>query len=147
MRGFGNRTREREEGQASVEIVLTVLFYLGVILVFVELVWYWWGHLMVAAALNDGVAAIGRAGSVDAGLEEMRRLVYAALDRRHAALIMQNVEFRIDRVQRLVYGRVDVRWPPLLFPLPAPMWPPIRAASVQRLEGFYPGQPPSWPWE
>lgn len=136
-----------EEGQAEVEFVLTILLFLATILAFVELTWYWWGHLTVAVALHDGVATVGRTGSVDAGVEEMRRLVYAALDERRADSVMAHTVFQVNEVQRMASGRVDAPWVPLLFPLPESLRPFVRASSTQRLEGFYPGQPPYWPWE
>ena len=149
LKGCGSLIRSwgQEEGQAEVEVALTLLFFLATILVFVELVWLWWGQLTAAVALHDGVAAAGRTGDVYAGQGEMRRLVYAALDERRADALVDNAVLQVSGWQRMVSGRIDVPWPPLLFPLPSDMRPRIRATSIQRLEGFYPGQPPYYPWE
>ncbi len=133
-----------ERGQTSVEVVLTLLFFLALLAAIIDAAWYWWGHLNAAIAIHDGVAAAARrGGNLDAGIETVEQRLTAALDPARAEILLKGTTIEIDTVRRVVRGRIDARWTGLFFPL----HPAVRAASVQRLENFYPGQPPTWPWE
>lgn len=133
-----------ERGQGSVEVVLTLLFFLILLAAIIDAAWYWWGHLNAAIAVHDGVAAVARrGGSLEGGMAMVERRLTTALDPTRAEILLEGTAIEVDTVQRVVRGRIDARWTGLFFPL----HPRIRAASVQRLENFYPGQPPTWPWE
>lgn len=127
-------TRNREQGQALIEMLLVLPVFLFLTGAIIGVGWAYWVRLNNAAYAQDATTLAGKTNSVDAGRAWAARFIQGS-----------NVDFAAQTavaslpLQRGVQATAQYQGPALL------LWdlaaPGIHAGAFTRWEQFYPGPP------